>query len=58
MRITGLCSVVYQITNHWNAAQKSSVDLQSQIQCLTEELSVMQTEKDRVSVAKCHFQFC
>jgi len=42
------CMVVVQLQSSWQQLQSNQSDVGSQIQCLTEEMSVMQTAKDQV----------
>ena len=37
-----------QLQSSWQQLQSSQVNVSSQMQCLTEEMSVMQTAKDQV----------
>ena len=45
---TFMLYVMLQLQSSWQQLQSNQVNVGSQMQCLTEEMSVMQTAKDQV----------
>ena len=46
--LTFMLYVMLQLQSSWQQLQSNQVNVGSQMQCLTEEMSVMQTAKDQV----------